>query len=675
MKKSLLLILLFVSTAFTAIAQEFELGEVTIEELKEESNQIDPSASAAILYKTGTTYFDIDKNGNWLIVTDVSVRLKIYNKDGYDYATVEVPFYTGSSRDQRESVIFKEGWTYNLEGGKIDKSKLKREGKFTEEINDIWSIEKITLPAVKEGSVIEYRYIKKSPYIRTIPTWYFQEEIPINSIHYTLEIPQYFIYNRILSPYMPVEEDVNTERVTKEYSSNGRKSGYGQVNTTIRSQMGSVSYYVHRKKYMVRNVSPLKDESFVDNIDNYRSYVKHELAKTNFPNDFEKNYATDWTTVVKSIYNDEDFGRELNKSDYFEDDIKNLLKDNKSGDDAVTAIYKYVQNRMTYNDKYGYECRKGVEKAYEEKTGNAAEINLMLVAMLRYAGFNANPVLLSTRDNGHVAFVNRNEFNYVVAGLESQDNVLFLDATTKKAAPGLLPVRALNIIGRVVRDNLSSEQVSLIPSIVSIKNNTVLASIDEQGNIEGQVRRQYFDYNAFMYRIVYGNIDEEEYLIKQEKKLDDIEISDYTVENRKDNYSDPVVEKFSFVGDGIADVVGDKIYISPMLFFSITENPFKLEERNYPVDFVFPSQDKHTINLNIPEGYVIESVPDSMQIMIEGNVCTFTFKIGARGNMIQVVASENVNVSRINPEYYKQLKDFYSNIVKKQGEKIVLKKA
>jgi hypothetical protein len=57
-------------------------------------------------------------------------------------------------------------------------------------------------------------------------------------------------------------------------------------------------------------------------------------------------------------------------------------------------------------------------KAYKDKTGNVAEINLMLTAMLRYAGLNANPVLVSTRSNGIAMFPNRTAFNYVIAAVE-----------------------------------------------------------------------------------------------------------------------------------------------------------------------------------------------------------------------------------------------------------------
>jgi hypothetical protein len=66
------------------------------------------------------------------------------------------------------------------------------------------------------------------------------------------------------------------------------------------------------------------EEALLINIDNYTASVSHELSMTKFPNQPFKSYSTDWNAVVKTIY-DDDFGPELNKSGYFEDDLKLVL--------------------------------------------------------------------------------------------------------------------------------------------------------------------------------------------------------------------------------------------------------------------------------------------------------------------------------------------------------------
>ena len=148
----------------------------------------------------------------------------------------------------------------------------------------------------------------------------------------------------------------------------------------------------------------MKEEAYVNNIDNYSSSISHELAMTNYPNTPMKYYSTDWESVVKTIYKDDDFGPELNKTGYFEEDVNKLLTGLNTMPEKIAAIFNYVKTTVKWNNYKGYSCNDGVRKAYKDKTGNTAEINLMLTAMLRYAGMNANPVLLSTRDNGIALF-------------------------------------------------------------------------------------------------------------------------------------------------------------------------------------------------------------------------------------------------------------------------------
>ena len=111
-----------------------------------------------------------------------------------------------------------------------------------------------------------------------------------------------------------------------------------------------------------------------------------------------------------------------------------------------------------------------------------------------------------------------------------------------------------------------------------------------------------------------------------------------------------------------------------MLFFQLTEKPFKLEKREYPVDFVYPQQDEYTFSITIPDGYKIESVPSPLAIAIDNNMVVFKYNVQTVGNVLQLTAILDVNQSIIPSEYYDSLKDFFKSIVEKQAEKVVLNK-
>ena len=160
-------IALFLITGFSAEAQKYELGEVTKQELEEKMHPQDASAPAAILFSKGHTYFTFSDSEGFQLVTEVEMKIKIYTKDGYDWGTKHIQYY--SSDNDRETVDVSKAVTYNLVDGSIKKAKLKSEGEFTEQLNKYWKVKKIVMPEVKEGSIVEFRYTIRSPFIHVFP--------------------------------------------------------------------------------------------------------------------------------------------------------------------------------------------------------------------------------------------------------------------------------------------------------------------------------------------------------------------------------------------------------------------------------------------------------------------------------------------------------------------------
>jgi len=115
--------------------------------------------------------------------------------------------------------------------------------------------------------------------------------------------------------------------------------------------------------------------------------------------------------------------------------------------------------------------------------------------------------------------------------------------------------------------------------------------------------------------------------------------------------------------------------VSPFLFFTITENPFKQDDRKYPVDFIFPHQDKFNVSIKIPEGYIVEKTPEPKAIAMPDNLGNMKYNISVNGNQIELLYTFEINQAIIGSEYYEVLKNFFKEIIYKQTEKIVLKKA
>lgn len=626
-------------------AQVLELGNVSIAELEEKAHSKDSSATAAVLFQKGTVNYVFEYRQRFKTITEVKTRIKIYKKEGYSFANQNIMYYSGERAYTQ--IAFTNAITYNLVNGKIEKTNLKEEGKFEQNVNKYLTQKKITMPNVKVGSIIEFQYTIIEEGIGTPTKWNFQNGIPVNYSEYITCIPEYFIFKKNQKGFLFPK--ATTERKLD-------RPDYAEIKTT----------------YLAENMPAMKEELYVNNIENFTSSISHELSAVNFPGIYYKLYSTDWETVSKSICKLDDFNIELNKKGYFEEDIKAVLIGMNTRDEKIGAIFNYVKSKVKWDTTNGFLCHYGVRSAYKSGIGNAAEINLMLTAMLRYAQIEANPVLLSTRSNGLVLFPSLNAFNYVISAVEIENDLILLDATETNATPNILPLRDLNWEGRLIREKgNSSVAVDLNPKLLSRELINMNYVIDAFGLIKGKLRRQISNHLALKFRQDISLTNKEGYFQTLENNNNNIEINDYVRENDLELLN-PIVESYSFKDNKSIEILNGKIYLAPLLFLTTIENPFKQEVRAYPVDFGYPIEKKFNINIEIPDGYVVESLPSPVNVTANEISGVFKYVIGAVDNKIQIQVTMANAIAIIPADFYEVLKEFYQMMVEKQNTKIIL---
>lgn len=654
---TLLLVCCFVKTE----AQNYQLGKVTKVELEQKVHPKDSSAAAAILFKKGRTYFTFTKDAGFIANHVCEMKIKIYKKEGLEWANQKVRFYIGSENLNDEQLEFSDAVTYNIENGSIVKTKLENQGTFKNKINKYWREKTITLPNVKAGSVIEYKYVLKSENIVKFPDFDIQYKIPVDYFYYKTELPEYYVYKPILIGYVPIETEAKLANGTQTYDNQ-----YGQTSGFTYKQIESF--------YLGKAIPALKEEPFVSNIENYKGSIKHELERVRLPEQPVKDYSMTWEGVASTIFKDEKFAKEFKETKFLIDDINRLLTNVESPSERLNIVFAYVQNRMNWNEICDYYPDKGVVKAYADQTGNVAEINYILIDMLRLAGIEANPVLVSTVENGLPVYPTRTGFNYVIAAAEIDGKQILLDASHKFTSPNILPLNVLNWKGRLIKSNGTSQEIDLEPSNPSKENFTLMVKIDGEGKMDGQVRIHRTDYDAYHFRVENNTKNQDKYLEKIEEQLGNLSISNYKIENQKANIKDPIVETFAFTSNGQLEIIGGKIFVNPLLFFTRRKNPFNQEERKMPVYFGYKNAERFNLNIQIPEGYEIESMPKPIKISSEDKEIVYSLNYSVDGDKIQIMSVKEVNNSIFAAESYGMLKEFFQKIIVSQNEKIVLKK-
>ena len=629
-------------------SQEIQFGKISKEELLENSYSKDSSANAAVLYKYQNTYFS-SSTSSVSLITEIHERIKIYNNEGFDNATITVNLFNGRSDEERIAKI--KAYTYNIEGNKIVKTELDKDQIFKTEYSYNYNQVKFTMPNIKEGSVLEFKYEIRSPYFWNIDEFRFQYDIPIKKIQAEIRTPKGYKFNQIHKGFF---------------------SFYPSKSSKMDNRLGME---VEILNYKLNDVPALKEESLVNNINNYRAGVMFELVSIEIPGRAYRYFSKTWADVAKTIGSSDDYKNKLDKTNSFDDTLDTLISVKTNQTEKMKEIFKYVKNNIKWNGIDGKYFYNGIRKTLKEKKGNAADVNLTLVAMLRYAGVDANPLIISTKDNLIPFFPTVDRLNYVLAYATIGEKQYFLDATDEFSDINLLPLRDYNWQGVLVDNNkLIWKKIDINQAESAMGQYTINAVLDEGGALRGDLKSKYTNHKAYKFRENYKDQDLEAFIASREELFDNIEISNYEVEN-VDVYEGHVSESFSFYKENGADIINDKIYIQPLSFLKITENPFKLEKREFPIDFEHPFMDRCLIKIEVPEGYVLESHPDPIIVKIPNDLGEFKFLPRVIGNNIQLSTSFEINKAAMGPETYLFLKEFFNQMIKKENEQIVLTKA
>lgn len=566
MKNLLLTLCLMFCNTHILLAQDFRFGKVSKDELEEKSHPLEQDATAAVLYREHKTNFDYSEEDGFYTVTEVFERIKIYKKEGFDWATKELGIY--QSGDRKEEILNLKAYTYCIDGNnKIEEVKLKGDGIFDEKRSKYWKLKKFTMPNVKEGCIIEYKYKLKSPFKSNINTYRLQEEIPIKNAKIRFAAPEYYNYKTHQKGWLQFK--IKQSQLSKDvklisFERTQQQSAWDHV--TSKSVTNTIRFKENIYIVNMENVPALKKEAYAGNIDNYSASLQFELSSTKFPNSPIKSYTTTWDAVSKTIYESDVFGGELKKENYFKDDIDNILSGVGDKAEKMMRIFEYAKSKMVWNSIGGIYTNEGVKNAYKKGKGNAAEINLMLTAMFRYAGLHANPILVSTKNHGIPIFPTKNGFNYVIAGVEVQDAVLLFDATTKKGEMNVLEPKLLNWKGRIIRKDGSSAWVDLVPKKHATKSAMIDVTISEDLSVRGTSKNRFSGHFNLEYRDVYENLNENDVQKKLEEEIENTELYNVKFENLKTLYK-PITLNYDFDAFNTIEEIDGKLYFSPLLLW------------------------------------------------------------------------------------------------------------
>ena len=631
--------LLFVITVKAQSGFDSESVKVTRGDLETNHYEKDTTANAIVLYEYGNSYVE---NDYFNLHTEITKKIKILKRNGFDKATIEEILYHDGSKHERMYDITAS--TYNLEkNGSITATRLDQKDIYEEKYNEHYNLTKFTLPNLHEGSVIVFKYTLSSPYMFKYKGWKFQDDIPKLHSEYHTSIPANWEYHIKLVGYKDLFKE---ESKLKKRCLEGGNGTYADCTEAV---------------YIMKDIPALIEEDYMTTANNYLSRIEYELKILKHFDGRVDNITKTWKTTDKEIKSLPEIGRQLGKSSMLKGLIDNSISNETDPLKKAMAIYNYVLENYTWNGKHQIFTDVSVKDLIKNKSGKASEINILLHNLLEENGIQVLPVLLSTRDNGFATQIYPvlSDFNYLLVQAKIDNETYLLDATDKYLSFGEIPFKCLNHYGRLMDFDKGSYYIDIVPKKTSIVHYKVELNLDQNNNLTGTIDSKTSGYHALsLKRKYFGN--KQEYLNDFENKYNNFTFLDHKVSN-EDKTSYEFLETFN-IEYNFDDIAGN-LYINPFLFKFFTENPFKLQERTYPIDFGFKDAFLYTLKLNLDDSFEIVEKPEDQTLTLPNNKGSLVLSSNIQDNSVLLYFKFNFNESLYGPEYYDYLKKFMAKIV------------
>lgn len=375
--------------------------------------------------------------------------------------------------------------------------------------------------------------------------------------------------------------------------------------------------------------------------------------------------------MVERLSKMSNFGGQLNDDYDIHDDYIASIMD-LDVEKKVISIYNLVRDTYTCNRVYSnFTSDSGISGLIKSKSGNSADINLLLVDLLKKAEVDVFPLVMRNRYTGFLNIANPSldDLNYVMAVVQLGENIIYLDATEKGLQAGMLPGRALNLKGVAIVDGQGSE-IPIINTNAVLATDQIKLSISPDNHLSGSIISKHKNYGSYILRSNYSSADEVvNYLAKERNaKLSNVITAGFT-----DN-SNSISINADFKSNFITNELDGKLFIPFSLGQGITNSPYKADSRSSPLHYDYLLKNVTNVSLAIPEGYKVESMPEKLLISLPEQIMTFQIEGRQIGDNVVVTIRHKRNSNLISDEYYLAIKSFYEQAIEKSNEMIVLTK-
>ena len=650
---SILILALFAFSTVNVCAQSSiqpnpKFGNPTKEEMSIKACPFDENAKAMVLYSQTDVAYNFVAN-TFKIEYTIKKRIKILNQEGTDEANISIVYYdpaqAGGSREMLRSI---KATAYNMENGKMVKTKMGNDLIFNERLDKSHSITKFTIPQAKAGTVFEYQYVKTSDFFYQIDDWYAQEDIPTLYTSYDIEIPGIFVFNM-------EQTGANSLQSASEASNRAYITNEDPQQTT-------------RYQFKGHNLPALKGDKFVWCPPMYANKISFELRSINIPGQYYKNFTTSWKDIDELLMNDDDFGGRIKRSNPLKDEMKAARIDTISNfKDKVVATYKLLHQYVKWNGSYALTGNTSHNVLKEGKASNA-DINFLLMNMLKTLNIKTVPLLMRSRNRGILPLTHPSleALNTFVVGIYENDSTLHvMDGSAERGYLDVLPPVLLTGAHVMKGENIN------IMDYASAKQTSILkGTLHSDGKLVGNISTKYFGIASLSKKKSFFTAKDSSEYVKDIANELNVSIPKYKLKDAH-KYSPETTELINFEKNvEMADI----IYWSPMMIKPFGDVPFTAEKRDMPVEFDSPINEAYNCIIKIPDGYTAE-LPQPKILRSPDKNIIFRTQTQFEDGYLRAMYTFTIKKAMFFQDEYQGLKNFFDDVYKELNNVVVLKKA
>jgi len=627
---TLLILLTFYSISSAQKLPSF--GKIDKADLEYKECSYDKSAVAEYLIDYGEVNY-LFNSSNFVNETVYRIRIKILNEKGLELANVRLP---SSKKNNKSRISRIEGYTYNLnDKGEVEADKLEKKSIMEQKLDEDYDMIVFTLPNVKVGSVIEYRYENSKTDYFELEDWIFQRSMPVRYSEYNVTIPSIFEFTYQVKRTLPVKE--TTEGINQT------------------------------KRFIMTNIPGLDREPYMSCAKDYLQRVDFQLRSIQ-----GRPTLSTWAQLTEELLEYEKFGLQLKKNILknlpLEDELKKMTSDYAK----ILAVHNFVKKNITWNGENS-RFSDGLKNALEKRSGNSADMNLLVINLLRDAGVEAYPVLVSTRDNGKINsfYPFLYQFNNVYVYTEANGEPFILDASNPHNPVFMVPWDVQFTDGYIV-DKLKAGFISLADTRHRFRVSTsVSADIDEKGMLNGSAFLLAHEY-AKNQRLSSFSKGKEKYLTEYfSEPHPEFKFDSLVVTNDK-NDSLPLENQVKFSAQ--LNGSGDYFFYSPNFLLELEKNDFISDQRFTDVEFGFTQYYTTVATIRFPQNMELEELPKNIKMIMPDTSIVLQRFMQKNENSVSMRITLEIKRPTYYADEYPDFKEFYSMLFDKLNEQIVFKK-